>query len=144
MTVSLQFPFDVEDGWPPVGSESLPFDRLSIGYKCLSPPLFVKNLSVGDIIEIKEDDVGFISHWSHLHKSDHSTIWLLRLKNSPPIEAALQALRALRCNTTGVDSFGCYAIDVPQSLSLSSVDIVLDELDPESVAIAFPSIRHAE
>lgn len=144
MTVSLQFPLDVNDDWPPIGSESLPFEKSEGGYKCLSAPLFVKDLSVGDVIEFEKDSEGFLSNWSHLSRSGRSTIWLLRLADNDQIEPCLQKLRSLGCNTTGVAEFGCYAIDVPESLAISHVDDVLEDLDPDSVAVAFPSMRHPE
>jgi hypothetical protein len=144
MPLSLQFSLEVEDEWPPVGSESLPFEKVSRGYKCLSVPLFVRELSVGDVIAINQDEDGFVNSWSHLQKSERSTIWLLRLQDDPPIKTCLNALRSLQCNTTGVDSFGCYAVDVPPSLPMSDVDGVLEMLDSDLVAIAFPSMRHVE
>jgi hypothetical protein len=144
MTTFLQFPLDVEDEWPPVGSESLPFEQLAKGYKCLSAPLFVKDISVGDVLDVETDRDGFVSFWTHLERSNRSTVWLLRLQGDPPIELCLQSLRSLGCNTTGVDSFGCYSIDVPPSLKMSDADQILDELDPELVAIAFPSLRHPD
>jgi hypothetical protein len=50
MTASLQFSLDVEGGWPPVGSESLPFIERLEGFELMVPPLFVKDLAVGDVI----------------------------------------------------------------------------------------------
>ena len=144
MTISLQFLLDVEDDWPPVGSESLPFNKSEDGYKCLSVPLFVKELSVGDVIKFEKDSHGFVSNWSHINRSSRSTIWLLRLANNDQIEPCLQKLRSLGCNTTGVAEFGCYAIDVPEALAISDVDRVLGDLDPDLVAVAFPSMRHPE
>ena len=144
MSISLQFPLTVEDEWPPVGSESLPFKELGKGYECLSPPLFVKDLSVGDFIEFKKDSEGFLSSWSHLSRSGRSTIWLLRLADNDQIEPCMQRLRSLGCNTTGVTEFGCYSIDVPESLAISDVDEVLEVLDSGLVAVAFPSMRHPE
>jgi len=144
MSLSLQFPLEVEDDWPPVGSESLPFERKREDYECLASPLFVKDLSAGDVIKIKKDGEGFVSSWEHVERSGRSTIWLLRLANNNQIEPCLQRLRSLGCNTASVDEFGCYSIDVPETLPIAAVDEVLEELDPELVAIAFPSMRHPE
>lgn len=144
MSISLQFPLDVKDDWPPVGSESIQFEKLAEGYECLSTPLFVKDLSVGDVIEFEKDSEGFLSSWSHLSRSGRSTIWLLRLSDSDQIEICLQRLRAIGCNTTGVTEFGCYAIDVPEALAISDVDRVLEGLDSDLVAVAFPSMRHPD
>jgi Domain of unknown function (DUF4265) len=144
MSISLQFPLDVEDDWPPVGSESLPFRKLDEGYECLSVPLFVKDLSVGDIIQFTKDSEGLLSSWSHLRKSGRSTIWLLRLSKNDQIEPCLHKLRSLGCNTSGVVEFGCYAIDVPEVLKIQVVDEVLKDLCSDLVAVAFPAMRHTE
>jgi hypothetical protein len=144
MPISLQFPLNVEDEWPPVGSESLPFEKSGEGYECLSAPIFVKDLSVGDVIEFKKNSEGFLSNWSHISRSGRSTIWLLRLADNDQIEPCLQRLQSLGCNTTGIAEFGCYTIDVPEALAISDVDEVLETLDSELVAVAFPSMRHPE
>lgn len=144
MPLSLQFQLKPENGWPPFGSESLPFEKVIHGYKCLSAPLFVKKLSVDDVVSIEQDEENFVTSWRHLRKSERSVVWLLRLQDNPPIQACLHSLRSLQCNTSGLDDFGCYAIDVPPSLALSDVDDVLGVLDSELVAIAYPSLRHKE
>ena len=51
---SLSFPLDVEDDWPPVAIESLPFEAEDRGLRLLAPPLFVNGLSVGDVITVRE------------------------------------------------------------------------------------------
>jgi hypothetical protein len=124
------------------GSESLPFDKGAEGYRCLSVPLFVKDLSVGDVISASQDAEGFVDSWAHVLKSGNSTVWLLRLAGEPPIAACLEQLRSLQCNTSGLESFGCYAVDVPAALPLADVDAVLEMLDQDLVAVAFPSLRH--
>jgi Domain of unknown function (DUF4265) len=144
VNISLQFKLNIESDWPPVGSESVPFEKLKNGFRCLSAPLFVYDLSVGDIIEITESQEEFVYSWSHLRRSKHTTVWLLRLFDNPPIEMCLQSLRTLQCNTTSLEEFGCYAIDVPPDLSIFDVDRVLDQLSSDLVAIAFPSMRHPD
>jgi hypothetical protein len=39
---------------------------------------------------------------------------------------------------------GAYAVDVPESVPITTVDAALAHLDPDSVAVAFPSMRHPE
>jgi hypothetical protein len=143
-TTSLKFSLQVEDGWPPVAVESLPFERRGEDYEALFAPLFVKNLSVGDRIAVTVDDDDSVVSWQHTHRSSRTTIWLLRLRQTNEIAAALSNLRSIGCNTVGLDSVGSYAIDIPDSVSIESVDAVLDKLDRDSVAIAYPSMRHPE
>lgn len=142
--ISLVFPLEVSDGWPPVGSESLPVEVCSEGYRALASPLFIKDLSVNDVIaaELAADDT--VRSWHHVHRSDHTTVWLLRLRRDNRIEEALEQLRALGCNTTGLSQAGCYSIDVPGEVDIADVDDALSILDEESVGVAFPSMRHDE
>jgi Domain of unknown function (DUF4265) len=144
VNTSIQFALDVEDGWPPVGSESLPFAECEGGFQLLNPPLFVKNLSVKDIIEIENYKDGFVKLWHHKKKSNHSTIWILRIKQRNNILKCLKSLRKIGCNTSSSEEIGCYSVDVPGELSISLIDNYLDELNKNATAIAFPSMRHPE
>jgi hypothetical protein len=144
MSTSLQFPLDIEDDWPPFGSESLPFDINGKGFRLLTPPLFVKDLSVDDVILVERDQNRFVSSWHHQFRSDRTTIWLLRLRNNNFVDERLSILRKMGCNTVGLESVGCYAVDVPGSIDIGDIDDVLSELDPDEVAIAYPSMRHEE
>ena len=133
-----------EDNWPPVAVECLPCVLLDHGYRVEAPPLFVKGLSVGDIISVVKDDEGNISSWEHISKSKRSTIWLLRTLNSDGIEQILQELRSINCNTVQLVEYGCYSIDVPEKCLIEKVDAQLARFDPTCVAIAYPSFRHEE
>jgi hypothetical protein len=143
-SVSLRFPLDVEDDWPPVGSESLPFEATDDGLQALVAPLFVKNLSVHDIVEAEMDEDGYVRSWRHKRLSDHSTIWLLRLSEPNSISCCLEQIRILGCNTVSLDQFGCYSIDVPGSVPINKVDEILGGLNEEEVALAYPSMRHPD
>lgn len=142
--VSLQFLLAVEEGWPPVGSESLPFECADDGFRCLVSPLFVSDLSVGDEITAVENNDGFVDEWKHLVRSGRSTIWILRLSSGDNIASVLDELRSMGCNTISLDAYGCYSVDIPAELSFEMVDDVLNELSPDTAAVAFPSFRHKE
>lgn len=144
MTISLSFILDVRDGWPPVGSESIAFDEVGDGYKVLVAPLFVKDISVGDVISPSFEDDGFIKKWQHKSRSGRSVIWLLRIADSNEIDSCLSDVRKLGCNTAGVDDFGCYNIDVPENVPIKSVDEILLRLNDREVAVAYPSFRHVD
>ena len=142
---SLVFPLDVEDGWPPVAVESLPFRVAPDGYEAVVPPLFVKDLSAGDIIDATiEAGSRRVLSWRHIVRSGRTTVWLLRLRYSGTIKEVLGELRALGCNTVALDEAGAYAIDVPELVPIERVDAALAHLDADSVAVAFPSMRHPE
>lgn len=141
----LTFLLDVNDGWPPVGAESFPVRGVGLGFEVLHPPLFIKDMSVGDVIDANLDAEGQVESWRHRTRSEHTTIWLLRLNEAPEIADVLAKLRALGCFTVGGNlQLGSYAIDVPPTLPIKIVDEVLSGLDAERVAVAFPSFRHIE
>ena len=143
-TISLKFPLDVVDGWPPVAVESLPFRLSAEGYRAMVSPLFVKDLSVDDVISAQLGDENLVESWRHLVRSGRTTIWLLRLKLPNRIDLALAELRELGCNSVGLASVGCYSIDVPETVSVDKIDAILSTLDSDAVAVAFPSMRHPE
>lgn len=144
MPISLQFPLDIEEGWPPVGSESLAFDKQRNGYKLLVPPLFVRNISVSDVIDVTVDSLGYVSDWEHVELSNRSVVWLLRTSDHNNIGVILSQFRKIGCNTTGIDEFGAYSVDVPENASLAQVDNILSNASTDEVAIAFPSFRHSD
>lgn len=142
-TVSLTFALDVKDGWPPAGAECLPFHRDGGGFRLLVAPLFVRGLSVGDVIECEIDRVnGMVFEWSHLSKSGHSTFWLLRQDDEQVLLDGLEKLRALGCSTVLAPRVGMFSVDVPAAISIDAVDAVFQGLVDHGVAIACPSLRH--
>jgi hypothetical protein len=142
--ISLQFPLDIEDDWPPFGSESLPFNKNGTEFELISPPLFVKGLSSGDIISVALDRDNFVCGWHYLKKSGNSTIWILRISLDDSIDSCLNKLREIGCNTVSMEDIGCFSVNVPENLSLSSIDDILESLNENVAAIAYPSLRHPE
>jgi hypothetical protein len=142
--VSLVFTLEVEDDWPPFAVESLPFDETPSGYRALVAPLFVKDLSVGDVIEADVGPDRDVRSWKHVTRSAHTTIWLLRMEATTTIAPILDRLQELGCSTVRLEQAGAYAVDVPESVSMDDVDALLEELDSDVVAAAFPSMRHPE
>ena len=140
----LQFRLGVEDGWPPVSVEGLPFRITASGYESTTPPLFVKGLSVGDVIAVELGENGLVESWHHISKSEHSVVWLLRMERTNQIEKVLEEVRAFGCRTVSLPAAGAHAIDVPESVLIEQVDRILGQLDPEKVAIVYPSFRHPE
>jgi len=142
--VELRFSLDVQKNWPPVAVEALPFEVCSTGYLSTVPPLFVKGLSVGDVIVPQVDGEGFVSAWRHVSKSPNSVVWLLRIAPTEQIEEVLANLRALTCNTASLPQAGVYSIDVPGRVQFENVDAILATLNSDEVAAAYPSFRHAD
>lgn len=140
----LKFALEMTDGWPPISIECLPFSLEPAGLRLLAAPIFVKDLSVGDIISATSDENGNVTSWRHQMKSSRTTIWLLRMTDSEVLPVVLSELRQLGCNTAQLPNLGCFLIDVPAELAIADVDRCLEKLDPDAVAIAYPSFRHPE
>ncbi len=143
-TVELRFPLDVEEGWPPVAVEGLPFSIGPAGYVSTTPPLFVKSLSVGDVITVEVGEDGLVASWHHVCRSTRSVVWLLRISKTDEIGATLTHLREMGCNTVSLLSAGCHSVDIPGRVPIGRIDAILKHLDPEKVAVAYPSFRHSE
>lgn len=140
----LLFMLDIDDDWPPVSIEGIPCKVLDGNYQIKAPPLYVKEISVDDIISVIFDSAGKVSSWHHVKKSNRSTIWLLRTAETHNIEKVLQDLRQLDCNTVRLPQYGSYSIDVPAEVKIKKIDACLEKLTPDCVAIAFPSFRHED
>jgi len=138
----LRFDLHVEDGWPPVSVENVPATVKGNGWRITAPPLFVGSLSVGDVIAAVINDRGSVASYTHIERSENSTLWLLRTASPNNIHSVLAALRAKGCNTVRLEDFGCYSVDVPATVSASELDAVLSELDTDAAAVAYPSFRH--
>ena len=142
--VALQFNLIVEDGWPPVPVEVLSCRIMNVGYEVLDSPFYIRDLSIGDVITIDDGDLEGVNKWHHLTKSDHTTIWIARLRIPNCIDEVLAELRSIGCSTAALPSLGSYVVDVPDTISLDTVDRILTALDGEKAAVAFPSLRHPE
>lgn len=118
-----------EDGWPPVGVETLwarqcGVDRVEID----NIPFFVRGLSAGDVVRVVADDTGRLHGTEVIVSSDNCTI-----RVSPSGEGESQEKRQKVLDTfapTGVDGeglnrFNLVALNVPASVDLSAVKQIL-------------------
>jgi Domain of unknown function (DUF4265) len=144
-TQKLLFPLVVHaDGWPPVGSESIPAEVHTSGnLSILNPPLFVKDLSVGDLISVEFDDQGAVSDWKHVQRSGNSTVWVLQGAASSLDELASYFLE-LKCNVERFSDIGLIAVDVPACVSEPALDHVIDKCRASGGHVAVPSFRFDE
>ncbi len=140
----ITFPLTPEDGWPPVGAEHLHCEPVPGGVVIDSIPLFVSDLSAGDVIETLEtDEEGRVWKWKHVHSAPRSTVWVMNLAGVP-LEPAFQRLRGLGCRIEGLQAFNLSAVDVPIDVAAGILDGCFSEFTEDQVALAFPSWRHDE
>jgi hypothetical protein len=141
MSVELTFPLQVEDDWPPVAKECLVMTNTGHGYRLEVPPLFVRDLAVGDVVEVDLDGGGEVAAWRHVVRSRRSTVWLMVLGDAP-ISQVIRCLQRLSCNIEELNSLRYFSIDVPEDCALSDLDRCLEQLDSDEVAVAYPAFRH--
>jgi len=139
----LVFVLEVDDGWPPVATESLVCTPLSAGFKIEVPPFFIKNMSVGDVIQVDRNVKGEVVSWSHIVKSRRSTMWIM-VTNHHKIEDSIECLKNLKCNVERFAEFNYFSIDIPENCAIESLDECLDALEEANVPVVFSSLRHIE
>ena len=132
-----------KNGWPPAGAESIPVERVTGGYRVLTPPFFVKDISVGDIVDCSNDSEGYVSNLVCKHRSARSTIWVAP-RGAPPWQTAKAELLGLGCNVETLKEFGVSSIDLPENVSLALLDRILEPVASAGAFVAYPSLRHVE
>lgn len=144
-TQKLLFPLVVDsDGWPPVGSESIAAEVHTNGnFSILNPPLFVKDLSVRDLISVEFDDQGAVSGWQHVQRSGNSTVWVLQ-GAAPSLDELARYFLELKCNVERFSEIGLFSVDVPARVSEPALDRVIDKCRANGGHVAVPSFRFDE
>jgi hypothetical protein len=142
MTISLSFPLQDGDGWPPVSRECLQFSAEGELLRAEVCPLYVQGLSVADIIAVEANADGVVKTWHHVRKSKNSTVWLLRMKDDPMLHNVLRRVLSLGCDVVSASALGSHAINVPEAVDLDEFEEALHFLDGDSTAVAYPSLRH--
>jgi hypothetical protein len=78
-----------DDGWSPVGVECIPAIEHEGGvYEVMVPPLFLKDIAVGDQITVNLDDENCVTAWTHKSRFSRSTILAVegrRVRSSAPL-----------------------------------------------------------
>lgn len=135
--LSLVFPLEPDpDGWPPVGSESIPVERLGDDvYRVLVPPMFVGDLAIDDHIRARLGEANVVMSWQTERKSEHSTVWVLSGK-CPDVRNRLSALVDLGCTLVRFPDVGLFSLDIPSARLARVSSEVLDEIERDGGHIA--------
>jgi hypothetical protein len=110
-----------EDGYPPVGSETLwAIDLGNDTYRVRNAPLFVDGVSVADVVEAHERR-GTLTFAQVVHRGGHSTVRIFirdkdRLPSGVPDE-----LTRLGANLEHAADHNLIAVDIPAEVSLRAV-----------------------
>ncbi len=140
MKVTFELEIDDADP-PPVSTETLHCEMANGGLRVLNTPFFISDLSYGDVILVLERNGEEVTRWSHLARSDHSTVWLLCTGAEAPT-TFLKTLSNLGCRYEGMQQLRLYSIDVPPTVSGPEVDACLSDVPPGEFELAYPSWRH--
>jgi hypothetical protein len=142
---NVLFALEIEDGWPPVATESIWCERRDGNYQLKSIPLFIRGLAVGDIVAATPDKESRQIHdYDVLDVSGHSVIWML---NPVKLDIAefISELEALGCKVaTGLLGYNHYAIDVPPEVDIAALDGMISVWDSVGLAFAYPAWRHED
>lgn len=141
MSAMLDFVLDIDDGWPPVAKQCMACVRREDGYQVQAPPLFIKNLSVGDVVDVRFGDEGEVVSWTHIARSARSTVWIM-VSGDYMVSGALERLKTMGCNVVELEQYRYYAVDVPEECAVERLDECLNAFDNRKVSVAFPSFRH--
>jgi hypothetical protein len=140
-TLKLQFALEMDDGWPPVSSESVWCELVGTSFRLKNAPFFIKGLAVNDLFQAEPDPVnGHIFDFELLEPSPHSLVWILS-NTQADIQLVLSQLRAIGCSTEGLEQFSLYAVDVPPEVEHAALIDLLDRAEGAGFDLAFPVWR---
>lgn len=146
--VKLGIPLADDDEF---GYEWVPFFSVGDRFRLVEACLYVGGISVGDeisvVLDTWDDGVpGRVKSWTHVYRSGNSTVWLMRVgaDTEGNLKDVLGRLSSLGCSVVDFRRGGRWAIDVPEAVRFDDVDALLELLDEEVYAIAFPSMRHPD
>jgi len=140
--IELHFKLNVVQAWPPVAVEGVLCTLVGSMYSVETPPLFVKGISVGDIIEVEFDGEDHVTSWRAVSQSDRTTARILRTGPGNNIAIIISDLQSMDCRVIQLPELGCYSVDIPGEVPIADIDACLARLDSNSTAVAFPSYRH--
>ena len=128
----------------PVRCESLHCDAVGAGWRVENAPFFVQDLAFGDLIEVtaKRED-GEVLSWRHLSRSGHSNVWLIETQEAGA-KSLVAALRGAGCLVEGMPQLNLYSVDVPPTVSASTIDDLLSGARQAGVEVAYPAWRHPD
>jgi hypothetical protein len=127
-TVKIEFPLEVEDGYPPISVESLNARQIEdCQFELLNTPFFAKNVAYGDVVTAATHQDGRWIFESCRKVSGFKAISIILFDDSLDIEL-LDLLRGLQC-VIEYGEFGrlrMVAVGVPESVDYIPIRNSLD------------------
>ena len=135
------FALEVEDGWPPVGTEGVWCERVEGSYKLKNVPFFIPGLSMDDTFKAEPDAVNdHIFEFEITSEYGRSVVWLMNNKRLD-IADFIKKIEALGCRYEGLPKFSLGAIDVPSTTNVTQFYKLIDEYGAKGIDFAFPVWR---
>jgi hypothetical protein len=135
------FALEIEDGWPPLGTEGVWCKKIGEHYQLDNIPFFIQNLAVGDIFSASSDPVNeHIFEFKVLKESGHSVISIL---NNIDLDLAnfLNSVKKLGCTYEHFKQYSLTAIDVPPDIEIDELNKLVDKYEELGIDFAFPVWR---
>jgi hypothetical protein len=136
------FALNIDDGWPPVGSEGVWCEVNNGKFTLKNAPFFISNLAVGDVFTADLDPVNkHVFEFSVIEQSGHSLIWIMNNKDID-LTGFKSSLHQLKCNTEELQRFSYHSVDVPVDVNVNALNKLIDNFEKKGLDFAFPVWRH--
>lgn len=127
--VKVHFGIRVEDGWPPVGSESMWARPVSDDVVELeNTPFFARGVSNGDHVRVVRDDEATLSAVEVVKWSQRCTVRVVPFRAGPlqgDRQRVLDEFAAVGVTGEGIEQYNLVALDIPPTADLSAVKLLL-------------------
>ncbi|MCX5443799.1 MULTISPECIES: DUF4265 domain-containing protein [unclassified Streptomyces] len=130
--VKVRFALDQdEEGWPPVGGESL--WAVDVGDELVridNVPFFVRDLACGDIVRTRVEGDGRRYFQERVQWSGNCTVRVIPFSDGPSRlerQAVLDLFAPLGVSGEGVDQFGMVALNVPANADFMAIRELLTQ-----------------
>lgn len=139
------FDLEVSDNWPPVDAESLWLEKADAGYIIRTIPYFIRNISLGDIVEIEQLDNARAKLIRIVEQSENSTIWLYFKSQFERVDEVLTKLSAAGIVYEGGGIAGYYALTLYPDIPLRTFDSIIIPYESSGwVEIVYGAMRHKQ
>lgn len=144
--IHLTFPLTVEDGWPPVPTESVAAELVDgvadrvvdrVQARLLESPWFVEGVSVGDLVEVADGwTAGAV-----VRRGRHSTLRVVTT-DAGQLSECQDVVEGLGCPTRPHPDHPVLSVDVPERVALEDVLVRLDALCSRTLTYTVACLQH--
>lgn len=142
VTEKVAFALDIEDGWPPVTREHVWCERTGSTYTMKNVPFFIAGLALGDVFRAERDPVNdCIFEFEVVWPSGHSVVWVMN-NDGLDFSRPKKRLAEIGCESESFPQFSLFSVDVPADVGRAEINALVDSLEADGFALAFPVWRH--